>query len=118
MTSPQASGLGVLPLGDARLFRAVPLQDMLSSQETGRKALDELLLFLKCKIEAEDRASSELSKSCKVPLGFTAPPEATSLNAALQSLRAYTAQRRTDQANFAVAFETQVTNRDEQADGN
>jgi hypothetical protein len=81
---------------------------MVASQETGRRALDELLLFLKHKIEGEDRASSDLAKSCKVPLGLTSPPSGTTLNGALQSLRAYAAQRRTDQANFAVAFETQV----------
>ena len=96
------------PSRSALSFRAVPLQDMVLSQEAGRRALDELLLFLKHKIEAEDRASSDLAKSCKVPLGGTSPPANSSLNLALQSLRAYAVQRRTDQGNFAVAFETQV----------
>ena len=105
--NPTSPGNGA-PTRSALSFRAVSLQDMVLSQEAGRRALDELLLFLKHKIEAEDRASSDLAKSCKVPLGGTSPPANSSLNLALQSLRAYAVQRRTDQGNSAVAFETQV----------
>jgi len=81
---------------------------MIHSQGAGLRQTDELLRFLKFKIEQEDRVAVELAKAARVPLEEHSQPRETSLNAALWNLRTYTEQRRTDQHSFVQAFELQV----------
>ncbi len=95
----------------AALALQVTLADMVAALDSGKRQVDELLAFLRCKIESEDRAALDLQTAIRVPLTQAAQPEGTSLHGAFHSLLNYTQQRRIDQMNFALAFEQQASSK-------